>query len=583
MNLTNEQIAIIESTGDIKINAVAGSGKTTTLIAYAKARQDKARILYIAFNKSVKIEAQKKFADKGLAHVRVETAHSLAYDYIVKGSGYKVKKEGGYKTTEIAEILGLNRNQLKHEEYVLANHINKFITYFCNSDKEKVQELNYEDVVYDYEAKKFAKNFKEVILKQTRRFLGKMDDGEIDITHDFYLKKFHLKRIQLPYDYILFDEGQDASGAMLDLFLNQKAVKAIVGDTHQQIYAWRYAVNSLEKASYPTFHLSSSFRFNNEIAALAKGILAWKNHYGQNGKVIINGYGDNDAIVSKAILGRTNTALLIRAIELLIEKKEIKKLYFEGRFESYTYADEGASIYDVLNLYLKKHQLIKDKLIASMQNMQELEEYIEKTEDAQLALIVEVVKKYEDKLPLYIKSIKEHHVANDDKHNADMIFSTVHRCKGMEYDEVTLTNDFITEDKIKERIEEIGIKNLNIARLSEEINLLYVAVTRTKNILNIPAELLPESKINAISAVPDVEKEETEPISDKAYTYEEVRKATTQAYMPWTTEEDEKLAMLYREHTTVKEIARLLQRGKGAIESRIKKLELKDIYKIESK
>ena len=114
MHLTHEQIAIIQSRGDIKINAVAGSGKTTTLIEYAKARQGKGRILYIAFNKSVKLEAQKKFAEKGLDHVRVETAHSLAYNYIVKWSAYKVKKEGGYKTTEIAEILGLNSSQQKH-------------------------------------------------------------------------------------------------------------------------------------------------------------------------------------------------------------------------------------------------------------------------------------------------------------------------------------------------------------------------------------------------------------------------------------------------------------------------------------
>jgi len=38
MELTKEQNDIINSSGNIKINAVAGSGKTTTVIAYAKAR-----------------------------------------------------------------------------------------------------------------------------------------------------------------------------------------------------------------------------------------------------------------------------------------------------------------------------------------------------------------------------------------------------------------------------------------------------------------------------------------------------------------------------------------------------------------
>ena len=38
MKLTREQEEIINSEGDIKVNAVAGSGKTSTIIEYAKAR-----------------------------------------------------------------------------------------------------------------------------------------------------------------------------------------------------------------------------------------------------------------------------------------------------------------------------------------------------------------------------------------------------------------------------------------------------------------------------------------------------------------------------------------------------------------
>lgn len=93
MNFTEEQIAIISATGDIKINAVAGSGKTTTVIEYAKTRPAGSNILYVAFNKSVKIEASKRFADIGLNNVTVETAHSLAYKYIVFSHQYKVKNQ----------------------------------------------------------------------------------------------------------------------------------------------------------------------------------------------------------------------------------------------------------------------------------------------------------------------------------------------------------------------------------------------------------------------------------------------------------------------------------------------------------
>jgi F-box protein 18 (helicase) len=114
-----------------------------------------------------------------------------------------------------------------------------------------VQDVNYLETVSDTKAKVFVKTFYKFIEAQVRKFLAKMDSGEIEVTHDFYLKKFQLQTQSLPFDYILFDEGQDASPAMLDIFLKQPAVKVIVGDTHQQIYSWRYAVNSLEKPILP--------------------------------------------------------------------------------------------------------------------------------------------------------------------------------------------------------------------------------------------------------------------------------------------------------------------------------------------
>lgn len=480
--LTEEQLAIIKSTGNIRINAVAGAGKTTTLMEYAGARPGQ-KILYLAFNRTVKLEAEKKFAEKGITNVRVETAHSLAFSRIVKGTNYTVKKES-YTNAEIVGILGLETFTGRHTEYILANHIYALVNYFCNSDKTRVQELNYTDVVPDPAARQFAYGYKTEILQQARIFLDKMNKAEIPILHDFYLKKFQLSRPQLPYDTILFDEGQDASPAMLDIFLSQKAIKVIVGDSHQQIYGWRYAINSLDKVDYPTFELSHSFRFDNDIAQLARQTVSWKRHLNLPSAINIKGVGRRGKIRTRAVIARTNTGLLVKAIELLIEKKEIGSVYFEGRIENYTYANDGASIYDVLNLYNDEKSRIRDKMIGSMKDMAELEEYIGNTGDVQLRMLVEVVKEYGKKIPGYIRQLKESHLDHNDKDKADMIFSTVHRCKGMEYDEVTLANDFITEEKIVDLME--GKDPVDIPRLTEEINLLYVAVTRTKSDLYMP-------------------------------------------------------------------------------------------------
>jgi superfamily I DNA/RNA helicase len=255
MELTKEQKAIIGSTGNIKINAVAGSGKTTTLIEYSRSRPSNSKILYLAFNKSVKVEASRIFRERGIQNVTVETAHSLAHSKIVRKNGYRVHK--GYNTHEIVEKIGIAGTGEKHYKYILANHVNKFATYFFNSDTNSIQNLNYLDVVASNDARIFVKNCYSHIEKYTRKLIGKMETGEIEVSHDFYLKKFQLSQPDLEYDYILFDEGQDASPAMLDIILKQKADKVIVGDTHQQIYRWRYAINSLEQVDFPIYHLST--------------------------------------------------------------------------------------------------------------------------------------------------------------------------------------------------------------------------------------------------------------------------------------------------------------------------------------
>jgi F-box protein, helicase, 18 len=593
MKLTEEQEDIINSNGDIKINAVAGSGKTTTIIEYAKARPATAKILYLAFNKSVKLEAIKKFAAKGLQNVTVETAHSLAYKNIVFRYQYKVRAQG-YKTHEIAELLGLQGNGEKHHEYVIANHINKFIALFCNSDKLKVQEVNYLDTISDAKAKTFVKTFYHFITTQTRQLLAKMDKGEIEITHDFYLKKFQLQNPVLSFDYILFDEGQDASPAMLDIFLKQAAVKVIVGDTHQQIYSWRYAVNSLEKTSFTTFNLSHSFRFGANIANLATQVLFWKDAITETKPITIKGLGTNTDTKTKAVIGRTNLGLLLKAIEYVTDKKNIKKIYFEGNFNSYTYADEGASLYDVLNLFNNKRSLIKDALIKSMGSIKDLEEYIEKTEDAQLSMMLEIVKEYGNDIYDIIKIIKQKQVENDEKEKAEVIFSTVHRCKGMEYDAVHLVKDFITEDKVQRQANELDNDEKKINKLNEEINLLYVAITRTKNTLHIPEELLPTDfpKLAQINIIKKEEPKEIKPVvieaakkrsnfskyrgtSDKTYSVELVRTKHGEAYKPWTTEQDEKLTALFNNNTSDSEIIKHFGRNAGAIRARLRKLGLK--------
>lgn len=591
MKLTSEQVEILNETGNLKINAVAGSGKTTTIIEFAKTRPQESKILYLAFNKSVKLDAKKKFHQQGLTNVTVETAHSLAYRHVVMNTRYRINALG-YKIHEVAEILRIAGNGEKHSEFVLANHIKKFFAYFCNSDKRNIEELNYLEIVTERKAKAFVKMNYDYIQKRTKELFHKMQQGEIDITHDFYLKRFQLSNPKLHYDYILFDEGQDASAAMLNVFFNQKAIKVIVGDTHQQIYSWRFAVNSLEKANYKTQFLSTSFRFNQEIADLAMSVLSWKRFIDGNNNLMIVGKGNNKEVKSKATIARTNLGLLLKAIEFVTENKQVKNIYFEGNFNSYTYAEDGASLYDVLNLYNNKRRLIRDKLIREMQTLRELEEYISKTEDIELGMMVEIVKEYGNDIPEIIRTIKEKHLNHDHKEQAEMIFSTVHRCKGMEYDSVELANDFITEEKIKKLATDLKKSDQTYTKLNEEINILYVAITRTKNKLLIPYSQVPslfKSKENSETIhIPEVEsqtdieseiapqKNSTEEIvRQKSYSIEEFRMRHRDAYKSWNDELDEQLSTMHLAGISIKTLSATFGRTSGSIRSRIKKLDLK--------
>nr|WP_321409969.1 UvrD-helicase domain-containing protein [uncultured Carboxylicivirga sp.] len=568
MQLTEEQQQIIETEGNLKVNAVAGSGKTTTILEYAKHRRHNT-ILYIAFNKSVRQEAEIKLQQMGLNNVQVETAHSLAYKYIVPGSFYKIRFS--YQPHELVQILRLPVKSGDLIHLKLANHVYQFTSYFCNSAAQKVADLDYLQTIQETESFTFVQKHYDVILYYTRLFLAKMYNGEIEIIHDFYLKQFQLSNVQLPHQYILFDEGQDASPAMLQTFLNQKANKVIIGDQHQQIYAWRYAINALQNVDFKTLHLSQSFRFNHEIATLATSVLNLKKLINKTGTSKISGCGKNKTINTRATLARSNSSLLSRAIELLIQQRELTKIYFEGQLSSYTFADEGGSIYDILNLYNGEKHMIKDAQMASMPGFDELKDYVSETGNNNLKPLIELVEKYNKDLPYYMKRIKDSVVDNSQKHEAEMIFSTVHKSKGMEYDEVFLQEDFINEQSLIDAKAGIKAGEIKPSMLEEEINLLYVATTRTKSMLHIPIKLLPTGfYIEGMKSI-------------TSGTALKLKQNFTNRSLPnknakWTKSEEIELSQLFLSGKPIPHIARLLGRSQTAIKSRINKLDLWEKY-----
>lgn len=494
IHLTPQQQAILDHSGDMKISAVAGSGKTATLLAYAQAHGRQKKVLYLAFNRSVKLEAEQKFKAAGLSQVKVETAHSLAYKQLRMRSP---KIVNAFKFHELADALRIRKSGDTALRYALTSHVLRYVTLYCNHPSASLRHLNYLHYLDDKASRDFADRHLEEILRLSQRLLDQMQSGKLPITHDYYLKQFQLKEVKLPYDYLLFDEAQDASAVMLDVFRRQRGVKLLVGDPHQQIYRWRYAINAMNSLPYPTLALSTSFRFPPHIADLANEALTWKQKLGTpTPEVQLTGAGRlPERIDNRAILARTNMSLIAAALDQL-DSHTSEKIWFEGGFQAYTFASNGYSLHEILQLRFDSPTKLKDPLLQALGSYEALQRYVEQTGDAELAIFLQLIELYGATLPEQISRLRKHAEQCTASRQAHIIFSTVHRAKGMEYDAVKLLPDFITAKKIDKQLEDP--RSLDRDRLIEEINLLYVAISRSRGWLELPVGWLNKTKANGI-------------------------------------------------------------------------------------
>lgn len=228
--LTDEQKEVIECSKHLKqneilkINAFAGTGKTTTLIEITKANENK-KYLYLAFNSSIVKEARKKFG----TNVDVYTLHSLAY----KAFEDKPKiRTNDYDMLSIQQILGLSDANLS-----ICSDIVKVLKRFCQSDANQIIEM-----------RQYFDKAHSSVFEYAKVLWEKMDKREIEITHDFYLKHFSMNYIALEllsdaYDGFLLDEAQDSNPVTIKIFNALKGQKILVGDKYQQIYQFsRYKI-----------------------------------------------------------------------------------------------------------------------------------------------------------------------------------------------------------------------------------------------------------------------------------------------------------------------------------------------------
>lgn len=456
----NIQLAALKGS-NLCIKAFAGASKTSTCVMTSQALIKTS--LYVAFNKSIADEATTRFP----SHVTCSTMHSLAWRSIIKYGRSKMgqKLKGFFDIKEVADMYN-NEDQNIEAKLLVLDLIKKY----CQSSYKRI-----DDIFVEYNKLNPDKELSIKVITEAKIFWSKLinENDPTKITHDVYLKMYHLSVPVLPYQVIYLDEFQDTNPVTADIILSQVLYGAqviLVGDDYQSIYEWRGAVNAFDlvvKTGYKfkMLYLTESFRFTQEIADMATALTS----IAGNDKKIIGRAELPDVIdfPTRAIIVRNNSTLLT---QLLIAEAEQKKVHCLADLK-----DLWGKLYHISALYYDEKPKYPNTELSQYSNYNELAKAAESIPELK-KLINLTTQLSTGGLTANINRIKSVLVTKPEE--ADITLTTAHRSKGLEWDEVTLTDDLLQLKEDQTVIE---------ALMSDQaLNLLYVALTRSKYKVNLP-------------------------------------------------------------------------------------------------
>lgn len=451
----------------LKINAFAGTGKTSTLQLLSNATGSRGQ--YIAFNRNIVGDAKEKFADT----VDCSTSHSLAFR--AAPSGYKAdigKMTNKCTAKLLVEAFELKRRRFGDKYTVNADsqgylYIETIRRYAQSADDEigpqHVPTIGVLRVAPD----EVLAEVTEFALDGARKVWGRMltERDPLPLGHDGYLKLWGLSRPIIAADYIMLDEAQDTNPVVLDVLQRQRAQLVYVGDKYQQIYEWRGAVNAMETIQTDaSTYLTTSFRFGDAVADLATKMLV---RLGEKRPV-----RGNPAIRSRigngtpdAILARTNATTITAVIEALDAGK---RPHLVG---------DKSELMDMLRgvQLLKEGEPTSCPAFFGFKNWTEVVELARTDEGAHLVTFVNLVETRGEKQLMWALN------RTVEAEGADLVISTAHKSKGREWKSVRLMDDFLRSSPSGES---------KAGPDPSELRLLYVALTRAKEHLDVPEPIV---------------------------------------------------------------------------------------------
>ncbi|WP_455233447.1 UvrD-helicase domain-containing protein [Geopseudomonas aromaticivorans] len=474
MQWTAEQFPAITSLARlIKIQAFAGTGKTTTLVGYSEQHANE-RILYLCYNKSVEVAAKGRFP----RNVVCKTAHGLAYGQV--GAQYKHKLTNNLRVMDIAKVANTQHWELAWD---ILGTLNNFM---ASADPFIDQQHfpRFKDLAQLTSRHQQAINAAVDKARDIWSMMIDVNNTAVQISHDGYLKLWAMREPNLSskFDTVLGDEAQDINPVIAQIIRTQAqhGVKVVVcGDGHQMLYRFRGAVDALNSpwlAGAEVHYLTQSFRFGPAVAHVANILLALKGE-----TVQLQGLGEAtqvkrqlpDDLPHRAFLHRTVTGVLENALRLIDDPKT--RLFWVGGIDSYSLRE----LEDLFWFSRGQNDKVQGrKLLVDYASFEQYEEIADATQENEMVRSVKIIKAYKN-LPDRIKHLRAR--TTTDELESTVTLTTVHKAKGLEWDFVKLWDDFNTD--VLDAELDAGIR-------VDEINLLYVAVTRAMKILALNSNVL---------------------------------------------------------------------------------------------
>lgn len=285
---------IAKGKGSAVLIAVAGSGKSTTIVQSLRFIPEQDPVVVLAFNTSIAKEMKAKIELLGVecrrsfANARASTFHSLGYGAVLRKLGvkpYQVKVDGS-KLWKLAERL-MGGNSAEYEMYgsfcakLVSLAKGQGMIALCDDESSVWRELiEHHDLTLDSdeadedEAIEWAQKLL-ALSNQTAK-----QDNYLDFDDQIYLPiLWHLKLY--PQAWVFIDEAQDTNPvrrALAKLALRPGGRLIAVGDPNQAIYGFTGASHDAidlikEEFSAIELPLTVSYRCPQAVGKLAAEIV----------------------------------------------------------------------------------------------------------------------------------------------------------------------------------------------------------------------------------------------------------------------------------------------------------------------